>query len=258
MRRKTNLMPKRKRKKHSTQNLGGVTNQFRRASDGLKARTQNPYIANDFKDQDTWRMFRIMSEFVEGFEALRGIRPAVTLFGSARTLQNSTDYKLARDIAYGLSKKGFSILTGGGPGIMEAANRGAHEAGGRSVGCNIELPFEQKPNPYINLPVNFHYFFVRKVMFLRYASAVVVLPGGFGTFDELFETLTLIQTRKIDPIPLIFVDKDYWSGCVEWIREKVLVDRKYIDPGDLDIFHLVDTAPEVIKTITQYYKYRKT
>jgi len=177
-------MPKTKKTKRHVRKEYGLSKKFEKAKETLKARSQNPYIANDFKEQDTWRMFRIMSEFVEGFEALREIRPAVTLFGSARALPNSKDYQLAREIAFNLSKKGFSILTGGGPGVMEGANLGAHEAGGRSVGCNIELPFEQKPNPYINLPVNFHYFFVRKVMFLRYASAVIVLPGGFGTFDE--------------------------------------------------------------------------
>jgi len=217
----------------------------------------NPYIANDFKEQDTWRMFRIMSEFVEGFEALRNIRPAVTLFGSARTLQNAEDYQLARLIAYSLSKKGFSIITGGGPGVMEAANLGAHEAGGRSIGCNIELPFEQKPNPYINLPVNFHYFFIRKVMFLRYTSAVIVMPGGFGTMDELFEVLTLVQTHKIDPVPIILVDKDYWKGMIDWIKGTILGNRRYIDAGDTDIFHVVDEPDEVVKIITQYYKYKK-
>jgi uncharacterized protein (TIGR00730 family) len=220
--------------------------------------SNNPFIANEFKEQDTWRMFKIMSEFVEGFEALRNIRPAVTIFGSARTAQNAPHYQLARKIAFGLSKKGFSILTGGGPGVMEGANLGAHEAGGRSAGCNIELPFEQKSNPYINLPVNFHYFFIRKVMFLRYASAVVVLPGGFGTMDELFETLTLVQTRKIDPFPIILVGREFWSGCLDWIKKTMLQDAKYIDAKDLDIFHLVDKPEEVIQIITKYYKYRKT
>ena len=217
----------------------------------------NPFIANEFKEQDAWRMFRIMSEFFEGFENLRDVRPAVTLFGSARTLQNADDYKLARDIGFGLSKKGFSIITGGGPGVMEGANLGAHEAGGRSVGCNIELPFEQKPNPYINLPVNFHYFFIRKVMFLRYAAAVVVLPGGFGTMDEMFEVLTLAQTRKIDPIPIVLVNRKFWQGLIDWIKTTILEDRKYIDIKDLDIFHVVDTADEAIKIVTQYYKYKK-
>jgi uncharacterized protein (TIGR00730 family) len=220
------------------------------------ARSANPYIANEFKDQDTWRLFRIMSEFVEGFEALRGIRPAVTVFGSARTPVEHKDYQLARKIAAMLSKKGFSIITGGGPGIMQAANQGGHEAGGRSVGCNIELPFEQKSNPYVNLPVNFHYFFIRKVMFLRYTSAVVVMPGGFGTMDELFEVLTLVQTHKIDPFPIILVDRQFWQGGVEWIKSSLL-GNKYIDKDDLNLFHLVDTPEEVTKIITQYYKYKK-
>jgi uncharacterized protein (TIGR00730 family) len=219
--------------------------------------TLNPYIANDFKDQDTWRMFRIISEFVEGFEALRNIRPAITIFGSARVQSDAPDYQLARKIAYSLSKKGYTIVTGGGPGIMEAANLGATEAGGRSVGCNIELPFEQKPNAYINLPINFHYFFIRKVMFLRYASAVVVLPGGFGTMDELFETLTLVQTHKIDPFPIILMDRNYWSGAMKWIENMVLADRKYIEKDDLKIFHVVDKPQEVVKIVTDYYRYKK-
>ena len=217
----------------------------------------NPLIANDFKDQDTWRMFRIISEFVEGFEALRNIRPAVTIFGSARAIPASADYKLARDIAFQLSKKGFSVVTGGGPGIMEAANRGAHDAGGRSVGCNIELPFEQKGNPFVNLPINFHYFFIRKVMFLRYASAVVVMPGGFGTLDELFEVLTLTQTRKIEAVPIILVDREYWAGGIEWIKKTILKGRRYVDPGDLNIFHLVDKPAEVVKIILDFYRYKK-
>ncbi len=231
----------------------------RRSPSRLKGEkpSANPFIANEFKEQDAWRMFRIMSEFFEGFEKMREVRPAVTLFGSARTLQNADDYKLARDIGYGLSKKGFSIITGGGPGVMEGANLGAHEAGGRSVGCNIELPFEQKPNPYINLPVNFHYFFIRKVMFLRYAAAVIVLPGGFGTMDEMFEVLTLAQTRKIDPIPIVLVNRKFWQGGIDWIQNTILGDRKYIDKKDMEIFHVVDTAEEAIKIVTQYYKYKK-
>src|ERR1700722_12541030 len=216
----------------------------------------NPFIANEFRDHDTWRMFRIMSEFVEGFESLRGIRPAVTIFGSARTHAEHPDYELTRKIAYGLSKKGYTILTGGGPGMMEAANLGAYEAGGKSVGCNIELPFEQKVNPYVNLPVSFHYFFIRKVMFLRYTSAVVVMPGGFGTMDELFEVLTLVQTHKIDPFPIILVDRQFWQGGLDWIKSSLL-GNKYIDKDDLNLFHLVDTPEEVTKIITQYYKYKK-
>ncbi|HUO58904.1 MAG TPA: TIGR00730 family Rossman fold protein [bacterium] len=229
-----------------------------RPKNGRPGAAQNPFIANDFKEQDTWRMFRIMSEFVEGFENLRDVRPAVTLFGSARTLPNANDYQLSRKIAYGLSKKGFSIITGGGPGVMEGANLGAHEAGGRSIGCNIELPFEQKPNPYINLPVNFHYFFIRKVMFLRYASAVIVLPGGFGTMDELFEVLTLVQTHKIDPFPIVLIGREFWKGMVEWVENSILGDRRYIDREDLKIFHLVDEPEEAIRIVTKYYKYQKT
>jgi uncharacterized protein (TIGR00730 family) len=217
----------------------------------------NPFIANEFKEQDAWRMFRIMAEFFEGFENLRGIRPAVTLFGSARTQSGDADYQLARQIAFGLSKKGFSVITGGGPGIMEAANLGAHEAGGRSVGCNIELPFEQKPNPYINLPVNFHYFFIRKVMFLRYTSAVIVMPGGFGTMDELFEVLTLVQTHKIDPFPIILVNRKFWQGAMDWIENTILEERKYIDKDDVSLFHVVDKPEEAIKIVTQYYRYKK-
>ena len=218
--------------------------------------SSNPYIANEFKEQDTWRMFKIMSEFVEGFEALRDIRPAVTVFGSARTQEIDKDYQLARQIGVSLSKKGFSIITGGGPGIMQAANQGAHEAGGKSVGCNIELPFEQKSNPYVNLPVDFHYFFIRKVMFLRYTSAVVVMPGGFGTMDEFFEVLTLVQTHKIDPFPIILVDREFWQGGLDWIK-KSLLGNKYIDPDDLKIFQLADTPEEVTKIVTHYYKYKK-
>ncbi|HVZ81683.1 MAG TPA: TIGR00730 family Rossman fold protein [bacterium] len=217
----------------------------------------NPFIANEFKEQDTWRMFKIMSEFVEGFEALRDIRPAVAIFGSARTQQSAKDYRLAREIGFRLSKKGFSVITGGGPGVMEGANRGAHEAGGRSVGCNIELPFEQKPNPYINLPVDFHYFFIRKVMFLRYTSAVIVMPGGFGTMDELFEVVTLVQTRKIDPMPIILVDRKYWKGVLDWIRDSVYGDRRYIDEKDQDLLQLADRPDEVVSIITRHYRYKK-
>lgn len=232
------------------------TTQDRRKGLRYSGRVANPYIASEFKEQDTWRLFRIMSEFVEGFEALREIRPAVTIFGSARTPEPLKDYQLARQIAFKLSKKGFSIITGGGPGIMEAANRGAHEAGGRSVGCNIQLPFEQKSNPFVNLPVNFHYFFIRKVMFLRYTSAVVVMPGGFGTMDEFFEVLTLIQTHKIDPFPIILVNREFWKGGVEWIK-KSLLGNKYIDADDLNLFYVVDKPEEVSDIITKYYKFKK-
>jgi uncharacterized protein (TIGR00730 family) len=241
-------MPSRKKEKPFYRNSG--------AKRGGKGST-NPFLANDFKEQETWRIFRIMAEFVEGYESLSGIRPAVTIFGSARTPQKSVEYQLARRIAHLLSKKGYSIVTGGGPGIMEAANLGASEAKGRSVGCNIELPFEQKANPYINLPLNFHYFFVRKVMFLRYSSGIIVMPGGFGTMDELFETLTLVQTHKIDPFPIILVGRKFWQGCVEWIKQTVLKEHKNIDESDLNIFHLADKPEEVVDIFTEFYKKRK-
>ncbi len=224
---------------------------------GVYPAGMNPNIANEFKEQDAWRMFRIMAEFFEGFENLRGVRPAITVFGSARTQVGSREYELAREISRRLSKKGYTVITGGGPGIMEAANRGALEAGGKSVGCNIELPFEQKSNPYVNLPINFHYFFIRKVMFLRYTSAVVVLPGGFGTMDELFETLTLVQTHKIDPFPIILMGREFWGGAIQWIKDVVLKENRYVNPEDLDIFHLADKPEEAVKIVADYYRSKK-
>ncbi len=214
----------------------------------------SPYAVDNFTEQDTWRMFRIMSEFVEGFETLADIRPAVTIFGSARTREGAPDYEVARKIAHQLSKKGFSILTGGGPGIMEAANRGALEARGRSIGCNIELPFEQKANDYINCLVIFRYFFVRKVMFVKYASAVVVMPGGFGTLDEMFECLTLVQTKKIRPFPIILYNSQYWKGLLEWIKGTAFRDHHYVNKDDLDIFQVVDSPEEAVRAITRSYK----
>jgi hypothetical protein len=214
----------------------------------------SPYTVDSFTEQDTWRMFRIMSEFVDGFESLADIRPAVTIFGSARTREGAPDYEAARRIATGLSRKGFSILTGGGPGIMEAANRGAAEAKGRSVGCNIELPFEQRANPYINRLVSFRYFFVRKVMFVKYASAVIIMPGGFGTLDELFECLTLVQTHKIRPFPVILFNRAYWRGLLEWLKASALRGHRYIDEKDLDIFYVLDDPEEVVRTVLRSHK----
>ena len=216
--------------------------------------TLSPYAVDSFTEQDTWRMFRIMSEFVEGFENLADIRPAVTIFGSARTKEGAPDYEAARRIAQGLSKRGFSILTGGGPGIMEAANRGAMEVKGRSVGCNIELPFEQKANEYINRLVSFRYFFVRKVMFVKYASAVVIMPGGFGTLDELFECLTLVQTHKVRPFPVILYNRAFWKGLLEWLKSSALHQNRYINEEDLDIFYVLDDPDEVVRTVLRSYK----
>jgi uncharacterized protein (TIGR00730 family) len=206
------------------------------------------YLIDDMKVGDTWRIFKILAEFVEGFEKLSKIDPAVTVFGSARVKETDNNYELARKIGKMLAEDGITVMTGGGPGIMEAANRGAFEAGGTSVGLNIQLPFEQHPNPYVNKSVTFDYFFVRKVMLVKYANAFVILPGGFGTMDELFEAITLIQTGKILPFPTILVGKEYWGGMVDWIRDRMLEDG-YINESDMNYLHLVDTPGEVMAII---------
>ncbi len=203
---------------------------------------------------DSWEVFKIMSEFVEGFEKLGRIGPCVTIFGSARTHSNHRYYKLAEEIAYMLTKKGFGVISGGGPGIMEAANKGAHFGGGKSVGLNIDLPFEQNHNPFIDPDklMNFDFFFVRKVMFMKYAQGYIVLPGGFGTLDEMFEAITLIQTHKTVRFPIVMVSRDYWQGLITWIKEKMLLEKN-INAADLDIFSIVDTAEEAVNTIEEYY-----
>ena len=206
---------------------------------------EEQYVIDDFTSSDTWRIFRIMAEFVEGFETLGKIPQAVAIFGSARVLPGSEAYEKAEAVAALLARNGYSVITGGGPGAMEAANKGATEAGARSVGLNIELPLEQKPNVYANKLVNFRYFFVRKVMFVKYSIAFVIMPGGFGTLDELFEAITLIQTRKIKPFPVILVGKAYWKGLLDWIGES-LVREKMIAVEDLDILKTVDTPEEVL------------
>ncbi len=203
--------------------------------------------------EDSWRVFRIISEFVEGFEELSEVDDCVTMFGSARSKPGDRDYELARKTARLLVEAGYGVITGGGPGIMEAGNRGAAEAGGTSVGLNIDLPFEQKPNPYANLQLDFRYFFVRKVMFVKYAKAFVILPGGFGTLDELCESLTLIQTHRIGKFPVILVDSNYWKGFVDWIKGTVLAQHK-ISEEDLLLFQLVDTPEEVVKKILVFYQ----
>ena len=206
---------------------------------------EEQYVIDDFTNNETWRIFRIIAEFVEGFEMLARIPPAVAIFGSARTKQGSVAYDRAEAIASILAKNGFSVITGGGPGVMEAANKGASEAGATSIGLNIELPLEQKPNIFANKLLNFRYFFVRKVMFVKYSIAFVILPGGFGTLDELFEAITLIQTRKIKPFPVILVGKEYWKGLLDWIGD-TLLREKMIAVEDLDIFKMVDTPEEVL------------
>lgn len=206
----------------------------------------------DFTTQDTWRIFRIMAEFVEGFELLSNVGPAVSIFGSARVKPGEQDYETTVKIAYGLAKKGFTIITGGGPGIMEAGNKGAHDAGGESIGLNIELPHEQYPNPYTTLEMDFHYFFCRKVMFVKYADAFVIMPGGFGTLDELSEAVTLIQTNKIKKFPVILFGVDYWKPLVNWIRETLLGQGK-ITEDDFNLICMTDDPQEVIDIIVKYY-----
>jgi len=210
--------------------------------------TDKQYVINEITIQDSWRMFRIMAEFVDGFEALSKYHPAVTIFGSTRIRPGDEIYQKAEQIGKLLAENGFAVITGGGPGVMEAANKGAASAGGHSIGLNIELPLEQKPNPYANITLHFRYFFVRKVMFVKYAVAYIILPGGFGTMDELLESITLIQTQKIRPFPVILVGSNYWKGFLDWIKEKVLKDGK-ISPSDLEILQLIDEPTEIIKAI---------
>jgi hypothetical protein len=205
----------------------------------------------DFVDSDPWRALRILSEFVEGFDALASVGPAVTIFGSARTKHGAPEYELARQIARRLAERGFAIITGGGPGIMEAANRGCREGGGLSIGCNIELPHEQGLNEYVDLGVEFKYFFARKTMFVKYADAFVILPGGFGTLDELFEALTLIQTGKIRDFPVVLVGTSYWQGMIDWMRT-TQVSAGAITEADLGLFRLTDDADEVVELILTY------
>jgi uncharacterized protein (TIGR00730 family) len=204
---------------------------------------------------DTWEIFKVISEMVEGFEKLSRIGPCVSIFGSARIKESNKYYKLTEEIAYLMTKAGFGIITGGGPGIMEAANKGAHFAGGKSVGLNINLPFEQNPNPFIdrNKLLNFNFFYVRKTMFMRYSMGFVALPGGFGTLDELTEAITLIQTHKLVRFPIVLVGREYWHGLIEWIKTTVLHDKN-ISAEDLEIFKVVDTAEETVSCITDFYK----
>jgi len=209
---------------------------------------------NEIKTYDSWQIFKIMSEFVEGFEKLSKIGPCVSVFGSARTKPTDKHYKLAEEIAYLITKKGFGVISGGGPGIMEAANKGAHFAGGKSVGLNINLPFEQEANKFIDPDklIDFDYFFVRKVMFMKYAQGYIVLPGGFGTLDEMFEAVTLIQTAKLVHFPIILVDSEYWRGLIDWIKERLMKEEK-ISPEDIDIIRLVDTAEEAVHIVEEFY-----
>ena len=211
---------------------------------------------NDIKSHDSWKIFKIMGEFVEGFERLSKIGPCVSIFGSARTDPENKYYVIAEELAYQLTQHKFGVITGGGPGIMEAGNKGAKRGGGKSVGLNILLPFEQEPNIYIDNDkiINFDYFFVRKVMFIKYAQGFIVLPGGYGTLDEMFEALTLIQTKKSGKFPIILIGTEFWSGLINWIKDVLLKEENNISEEDLDLIKIVDSPEEAVKQINEFYK----
>jgi len=230
-----------------------MTNDDRKIREKLQQKTWN-----EIKTNDSWAIFKIMAEFVEGYERLSKIGPCVSIFGSARTKPEDEYYKLAEEVAYQLTQSGFGVITGGGPGIMEAGNKGANRGKGISVGLNIELPFEQHDNPWIDpgKSLDFDYFFVRKVMFVKYSQGFVVMPGGFGTLDELFEAITLIQTKKIGRFPIVLVGTKFWSGIIDWIKN-VLLEEGNISPDDLNLFRIVDTAEEAVEHFNKFYaKYK--
>jgi uncharacterized protein (TIGR00730 family) len=212
---------------------------------------EKQYLVDAFSIEESWRIFRIMAEFIEAIDALSKIQPAVTVFGSARVKAEDPFYKKAEALAKRLAQKGFSVITGGGPGIMEAANKGAAAAGGKSIGMNIRLPFEQKPNPYANITIEYKYFFVRKVMFVKYAVAYVIFPGGFGTLDELFEALTLIQTKRIKSFPVILIGQEYWSGMINWLKDTMVREDKIL-AEDLDFIKIVDDPDEAVRHIQKF------
>ena len=226
-------------------------NEDNKIKDKLKQKTWN-----EIRSNDSWGIFKIMSEFVNGYESMSRIGPCVSIFGSARTNPEDKYYQLAEEIAYKISKAGYGVITGGGPGIMEAGNKGAHRGEGTSVGLNIELPFEQHFNPFIDKDknLNFDYFFVRKVMFVKYAQGFVVMPGGFGTLDELFEAVTLIQTKKIGKFPIILVGTEFWSGLLDWIKTVMMEKYQNANVEDLNLIKLVDSAEEVVETLDNFYK----
>jgi uncharacterized protein (TIGR00730 family) len=231
----------------------GATQGTRRTEDMELLRAKPSLL---FRETDTWRTLRIMGEFVEGFDALAEVGPAISIFGSARIGRRNRYYGAARRLATRLVEEGYAIITGGGPGVMEAANRGAREAGGLSIGANIELPFEQGLNEYVDLGMEFRYFFVRKVMFVKYAEGFVIFPGGFGTLDELFESLTLIQTGKVEHFPVVLYGKDYWEGLLQWIRSKPLYEEK-ISPQDLDLLTITDSVEEACAAIVRHRSHRR-
>jgi uncharacterized protein (TIGR00730 family) len=209
------------------------------------------YLIDSFSIEESWRIFRIMAEFVESIEALSKVKNAVTIFGSARVKPEDKYYQMTEILGRLLAQNGFSVITGGGPGIMEAANKGAAEANGKSIGMNIRLPFEQKPNPYANIHLDYKYFFIRKVMFVKYALAYVILPGGYGTMDEFFEALTLIQTKRVKSFPLILMGSEYWQGLLDWLKNSML-HKSMILPSDYEMIQIIDDPEEVVKHIKKY------
>jgi uncharacterized protein (TIGR00730 family) len=209
---------------------------------------EKQFVIDDFKLGESWRLFKIMGEFVDGVETLHDLGPAVSIFGSARVKTDDPIYKKTEKLGRLFAQNGFGVITGGGGGVMEAANKGAAEAGGASAGLNIHLPFEQKPNDYANIRLEFKYFFIRKVMFIKYAMAYIAMPGGFGTLDELFEVITLIQTHRIKPLPIILVETEYWSGMKDWIEAKLLAEKR-VSPKDLEIFQIMDEPEDVVRFV---------
>jgi uncharacterized protein (TIGR00730 family) len=238
-------------------NVRYVIKQLNQQIQGKNIMKQNSingkYPINDFKTGESWRLFKIMGEFVEGIDALYNLGPAVSIFGSARTSSYHSNYKKCENLAALFAKNGFATITGGGGGIMEAANKGAAKENADSIGLNITLPFEQEPNPYATIKVEFKYFFVRKVMFLKYAQAYIAMPGGFGTLDEMFEAITLIQTQRIRKVPVILVGIEYWEGLVKWIKERLL-EEKMISKQNLDLFHILDDPEKIVQTVVDFHQ----
>lgn len=216
----------------------------------IKLNSEKHFAIDDLKLEESWRLFKIIGEFVDGVEALHNIGPAVSIFGSARILPDNPYYKKSMEISTLLAKNGYTIITGGGGGVMEAANKGAKLAGGTSAGLNISLPFEQEPNPYADIRIEFKYFFIRKVMFVKYANAYIIMPGGFGTLDELFEAVTLIQTKRIMPLPVILVGSDYWGGLIDWIKDKLL-NEKMVSPKDIKILQIMDDPAQILEAVNK-------
>jgi len=244
----------REKKKTSAPRPTTATNRRRKTEDErLLTREPKRAVTPEAIYKDAWRVFRIMGEFVEGFDTLMDLGPAVSIFGSARVRPDDPMYAAAEETARRLAEAGFAVVTGGGPGIMEAANKGAVQGGGASVGCNIELPFEQGVNDYVDIAINFRYFFVRKTMFVKYAEGFIIFPGGFGTLDELFEALTLIQTGKVRNFPVILFGSDYWQGLLDWLRNRMVAEGK-IAPEDMNLMHVTDSPEEAVNVVLEYYR----